>query len=133
MDRVALTRGHHDEETKKSNWESSMSDKSCLFLLLRLGTLRKRRIHKDNLRHLPRFPDFFVSRRILSSLTDGCILSQPSVEENMNPSDPRAQWPSRPPEGVLLSSGPLAKTEEPGIVSSSSKRCQPHEPETVAR
>ena len=25
------------------------------------------RIHKDNLRHLPRFPDFFVSRRILSS------------------------------------------------------------------
>ena len=26
------------------------------------------RIHKDNLRHLPRFLDFFVSRRILSSL-----------------------------------------------------------------
>ena len=44
-----------------------------LFVALRPFT--KRRIHKDNLRHLPRFPDFFVSRRILSSLTDGCILS----------------------------------------------------------
>ena len=30
------------------------------------GTEIKKRFHKDNLRHLPRFPDFFVTFRILS-------------------------------------------------------------------
>ena len=29
---------------------------------------KKLRFHKDNFRHLPRFPDFFVTFRILSSL-----------------------------------------------------------------
>ena len=35
--------------------------------LKRIVSSKKERFHKDNLRHLPRFPDFFVTFRILSS------------------------------------------------------------------
>ena len=43
--------------------------------------IRILRFHKDNFRHLPRFPDFFVTFRILSwtGLQDGFLFLYPSA------------------------------------------------------
>ena len=49
------------------NWRTSYVEISYrLSLTFQSSTLR---FHKDNLRHLSRFPDFFVTKRILSTWT----------------------------------------------------------------
>ena len=74
MSRMVCSSGRFSQqwrETAERPWEASINE----------------RFHKDNLRHLSRFPDFFVFKRILSAVTISswdsmvCVMPQSAKKE----------------------------------------------------